>query len=132
MDNLKEINDKYGHSEGDFALWALGNSITECVGDEGISARFGGDEFIIAFISDGDKFDYDYYYEKVEKIHLSIEKFKYEESKNYDINISIGYAFGEGDKTTDIDIIMKRADDEMYGIKAVHHKNKSHIRENRR
>ncbi len=130
MDNLKEINDKYGHSEGDFALWAVGSSITECVGDEGICARFGGDEFLIAFISDGDKFDYDYYYEKVEKIHLNIEKYKYEESKNYDIDISIGYAFGEGEKTADIDVIMKRADDEMYGIKALHHKNKSHIREN--
>lgn len=46
MDNLKRINDIYGHKAGDRVLTLLGNTITKCGGDA-ISCRFGGDEFLL-------------------------------------------------------------------------------------
>lgn len=45
MDNLKIINDTYGHSEGDKALIILAKSITSCMQEGDICARIGGDEF---------------------------------------------------------------------------------------
>lgn len=45
MDNLKKINDIYGHKAGDRALKMLGEMITECM-ENAIACRLGGDEFL--------------------------------------------------------------------------------------
>lgn len=48
MDNLKKINDVYGHSMGDKALRLLGDLILSHIAeDNGIACRLGGDEFLI-------------------------------------------------------------------------------------
>lgn len=48
VDNLKNINDTYGHTIGDYTLKEVGNSITKFIRDEmDWSARYGGDEFLI-------------------------------------------------------------------------------------
>ena len=46
MDNLKRINDIYGHTAGDRALKLLGNMLAKYTG-HGIASRLGGDEFLI-------------------------------------------------------------------------------------
>lgn len=45
MNNLKIINDRYGHDEGDFSLKLIGDLLVEIMGPEGIVGRIGGDEF---------------------------------------------------------------------------------------
>lgn len=52
MNKLKYINDTFGHADGDFAIITLGQAIQNVTGDLAISARFGGDEFVVAIISD--------------------------------------------------------------------------------
>ena len=47
MDGLKYVNDNFGHDDGDFALKALADVISECCGSRMTCARFGGDEFIV-------------------------------------------------------------------------------------
>lgn len=47
MDGLKFVNDNFGHDDGDFALKALADVISECCGSRLTCARFGGDEFIV-------------------------------------------------------------------------------------
>ncbi len=47
LDNLKGINDTYGHSAGDLALRHAATMMGLNVRDVDICARFGGDEFII-------------------------------------------------------------------------------------
>ncbi|NLY44775.1 MAG: GGDEF domain-containing protein [Tissierella sp.] len=48
IDNLKDINDEYGHTTGDNALKEVGSAIKSCVRNElDWAARYGGDEFII-------------------------------------------------------------------------------------
>ena len=46
MDNLKKINDIYGHQAGDRALRMMGEILTENSGN-GICCRLGGDEFLL-------------------------------------------------------------------------------------
>jgi diguanylate cyclase (GGDEF)-like protein len=47
MDDFKELNDKYGHAEGDRALAAVGRLLRRAVRDSDVVARMGGDEFTI-------------------------------------------------------------------------------------
>jgi len=46
-DNLKEVNDKYGHEAGDQLIITLANTVRNCVRTSDIFARYGGDEFVI-------------------------------------------------------------------------------------
>ena len=52
MDGLKSINDNYGHNDGDCAIKVLSKSLKAYVGNRGICARYGGDEFAICIIGD--------------------------------------------------------------------------------
>ena len=45
MDNLKKINDVYGHKAGDRALRLVGATLTECM-ENAVVCRLGGDEFL--------------------------------------------------------------------------------------
>lgn len=47
MDNFKEVNDTYGHPEGDQLLKEIALMLTECVRTSDIVGRMGGDEFVI-------------------------------------------------------------------------------------
>lgn len=48
LDNFKQINDTYGHLEGDRILKAIANILKHCARGADIVARFGGEEFIVA------------------------------------------------------------------------------------
>jgi diguanylate cyclase (GGDEF)-like protein/PAS domain S-box-containing protein len=47
MDNLKTLNDKYGHAVGDIALKSLSKLLKDQTRTEDIVCRFGGDEFLV-------------------------------------------------------------------------------------
>ena len=47
MDGLKNINDTYGHSEGDKAISAFASILREALREEDIIGRMGGDEFAV-------------------------------------------------------------------------------------
>jgi diguanylate cyclase (GGDEF)-like protein len=47
LDQFKHVNDSLGHPTGDALLVAVGRRLQQCVGRQGIVARFGGDEFAI-------------------------------------------------------------------------------------
>jgi len=47
IDNLKEINDSYGHLAGDTVIRDIANLLKETVREPDVVARYGGDEFVI-------------------------------------------------------------------------------------
>ncbi|MCI2237419.1 bifunctional diguanylate cyclase/phosphodiesterase [Paenibacillus sp. TRM 82003] len=47
LDDFKHVNDRYGHSSGDTLLITTATRLREAVGDRGVVARHGGDEFIV-------------------------------------------------------------------------------------
>ena len=47
LDNLKQINDQYGHVEGDQLLVQFGGLLRSYTRATDILARFGGDEFVV-------------------------------------------------------------------------------------
>jgi len=50
MDCLKQVNDTFGHTEGDLALTHFAHILTETFRDSDVIARMGGDEFAILTI----------------------------------------------------------------------------------
>ena len=50
MDSLKEINDTFGHTQGDTALTHFANILTKTFRESDVIARLGGDEFTILTI----------------------------------------------------------------------------------
>jgi diguanylate cyclase (GGDEF)-like protein len=55
LDRFKTVNDTYGHQAGDTVIRTVANRIAETVGDAGIAARIGGDEFIVLLHNEIDK-----------------------------------------------------------------------------
>ena len=47
VDYFKAINDTYGHQKGDTILELVARKLNDVTGEDGIVARFGGDEFVI-------------------------------------------------------------------------------------
>jgi len=47
VDNLKQINDTYGHRAGDKVIKEISRRITTCIRQIDIAARYGGDEFAV-------------------------------------------------------------------------------------
>jgi len=47
IDNLKPINDRYGHRAGDMAIKQIARRISACIRQIDMAARYGGDEFAI-------------------------------------------------------------------------------------
>lgn len=115
MDGLKNINDQYGHAEGDFAIQSMAGAIHHIASRNGISARYGGDEFACAMISE-------------EPLHLSADDFRkridsyvlrHEKAaeKEYAITASIGSSCACINEELDIEMLIKEADDAMYADK---------------
>ena len=47
LDGFKQVNDRYGHGFGDKLLCGVADRLRECIGDGGLVARQGGDEFAV-------------------------------------------------------------------------------------
>ena len=57
LDHLKEINDTFGHSQGDVALVAVSDILKQAVRNNDLVARIGGDEFVGMFLIDTPEYD---------------------------------------------------------------------------
>ncbi|MCR5685693.1 MAG: GGDEF domain-containing protein [Lachnospiraceae bacterium] len=112
MDGLKYINDNFGHNEGDIAISAMAEAIRNFSARNGICARFGGDEFVCALITD-------------QPIYLSpdtarnrlentLSRRKDISAKPYSISASIGQECVKIDSFPDFDQVLKKADEAMY------------------
>ncbi|WP_316231616.1 GGDEF domain-containing protein [Bradyrhizobium sp. SZCCHNR1051] len=47
LDGFKLVNDRFGHQAGDELLCQVGARLQDCLGETGLAARFGGDEFML-------------------------------------------------------------------------------------
>ena len=110
MDNLKMINDVYGHSEGDFALRTLANTLLACIDEGEICARFGGDEFSVILITGKP----DRIRTFTEQMDSMLAKASEDSGKPYPIHASVGFSELKGRNTHDIIACMQTADEAMY------------------
>ena len=111
VDNLKEINDTYGHIAGDKVIEIVGQAIKKCIRKEDAGLRYGGDEFIISLFNQDKKAAY----RVIERIRREINKLAAGQGMN--IQISAGAAYY--DCLQNIGDIIKMADRDLYKEKRV-------------
>lgn len=122
MDGLKYINDCYGHSEGDYAIKMVARFLKESLeGRDGICARFGGDEYMVAIVEEEKDADIEFYNNYERLLQKRVQRFARRNEKPYEIGVSVGTIYNKVQNSEDIDVLMKKADDKMYNCKCDHH-----------
>ena len=118
IDNFKEINDTYGHVEGDNALQYLSDALKSVASDySGFAARYGGDEFILIYSADAVTPK-----ELIASIHRYLQFIcsNRPDPTEYPISFSAGFArCALPDEH--LSSVLSRADKEMYVHKKRHH-----------
>ncbi len=111
IDNMKEINDNFGHAEGDKLLKTIASVFTEGVRKIDIVARIGGDEFVIVLPSAKGK-------DAVRLIERLRKKLR-ERLKNKPYDVDFSYGAYEFNPLTPISVekMLTESDTRMYKMK---------------
>lgn len=111
LDNFKQINDTYGHGEGDLLLYQIGVLLKSIFRESDPVARVGGDEFL-AFMADADHPEY-----ARQKADVFLGKlFELSENIGYHVSASIGIA-GCPPNGSQFELLYDSADQAMYCAK---------------
>ncbi len=116
LDHFKDLNDEFGHSVGDNVLVDFGKLLKNNFRTTDIIARYGGDEFVILFIST----EPGGCISRLKTLMEKMKNFFYEsEEKKIQLSLSIGVVFASFDREKEIDIemITKKADKALYEAK---------------
>ena len=114
LDWFKNINDTYGHDNGDKVLIAAANRLTEVLGENDTISRFGGDEFVLLMEGISCKEDAAAFTQKV--LDRFRQPFEIDGHELY-ITVSIGIALYPDDGSNINDLI-KKSDYSLYHVKA--------------
>src|SRR5260370_14306697 len=109
VDNLKEINDTYGHREGDLALVRAANALEQTFRNSDIIARLGGDEFAVLALEAS--------CENKEVILRRLErnlKGSNAEESRYELTLSVGTARFDPKHPVSLGELLAMADEAMY------------------
>lgn len=116
IDNLKEINDTFGHKEGDAALIETANILKTNYRESDIIARIGGDEFVVIPVGTaGDDIE-----KIVDRLEKSLEIYNSGRKHDYRLSLSIGVTCYDPENPCSIEELLIQADELMYK----HKKNK--------
>ncbi len=108
LNNLKIMNDTYGHARGDTLIKSAASVILQTFGSYGAVARMGGDEFAAVLeISDEEKIQ-----TLLTKLNENIDK-KNKEIPGLGMSMAYGYACGKNNGN-DIEKLYQAADNRMY------------------
>ena len=104
LNGFKQINDNYGHAEGDLALCIVADLFRESFSEYGVVTRYAGDEFVIMLNTTDDQL--------IQKIIKFAKKnFVTENEKNdkpYQLSASMGYTITNLTVST-LEQVMRRA-----------------------
>lgn len=110
LDNFKQVNDRFGHVAGDYALRSVADMLGLIAKDRGVACRMGGDEFLLFLYEERDK-------EELRKLSVDMlkeyERIRQSNDSIDDTSISIGIAIAPEDGVTYQDIY-DAADKALY------------------
>jgi diguanylate cyclase (GGDEF)-like protein/PAS domain S-box-containing protein len=113
LDNFKPINDKFGHSAGDFLLIEVAQRLKTCVRAGDTVSRLGGDEFVLLVSNIEDLHECDYAVARI--ISALTQPFRVSDH-SIAISASIGVTLYPHDGS-DADTLLRHADQAMYAAK---------------
>lgn len=110
MDNLKQVNDLFGHKDGDFAIKSIANILKQSFDERDIIGRIGGDEFVaFAFLDDPQQPTT--IRKKISTLSAALNETC---DKPYYIDISVGISTFTCSSSLNIEEVMHNADKALY------------------
>ena len=114
LDGLKQINDTYGHEEGDFAIKTTAQILEEAFGQSQLVGRQGGDEYLgFRMLRKSDEGDAGWMISHIEEIMNRVNE---SIDKPYRLEISVGYKAFEitPDSWNEVPSLLEAADNMLY------------------
>ncbi len=113
LDHLKEINDVFGHAEGDFAIKNIADRFRYILPEDAICGRIGGDEYVAFLLSDEENFK-----QHIEEEFASFSsEFNINSDKTYFVEMSLGIHEFICDDNVNFEEMMKKSDELLYEAK---------------
>lgn len=111
LDEMKEINDRFGHTEGDQALKDLAHILRNTFRASDIVARIGGDEFTVLMTEPRSSA-----IEKTVSRNIQEQVIRYNKSSDSDfmLSVSLGFAHFDPFNPGTLDELLSAADSAMY------------------
>jgi diguanylate cyclase (GGDEF)-like protein len=109
IDDLKLINDRFGHTVGDAAIHAVAGAIRELIRAEDLIYRWGGDEFFVIMVS----MNADLARRRMNDLDGMLSQIRIEGVKA-PLTIGVSYGFTDFVDTSELETAVKSADEEMY------------------
>lgn len=114
IDYLKQINDCYGHLEGDLAIATTARVIRDSIRSSDYLCRIGGDEFLLILprctIEEAKSI--------LERAKESLNSLNLKSEKSFRIDFSYGIAVYEWENANNADKLIEEADKDMYKNKS--------------
>ncbi|MEA4834064.1 MAG: ABC transporter substrate binding protein [Anaeromusa sp.] len=114
--NLKKINDQYGHTDGDAAIIAIAEVLKNCLRQNDVLCRLGGDEFLI-ILEECTLQQAEAFWERVEKALWKKNRGRLE---NMILSVSRGMAELNPQEPVPVEMLIHLADQRMYENKREH------------
>jgi len=110
LDNMKWINDEFGHEEGDQALVTAAGVLKKTFRNSDVIGRVGGDEFaILALEAKSENLD-----ALRRRLKENLERAKYNVHSLHKLTFSLGIIYYNPERPQAIEALLKRADMLMY------------------
>lgn len=108
LNNLKMINDTYGHEEGDVFIQTFASFLTRILTKDSYLARFGGDEFMIIQKSTT--------WSQLEQMNIRLQTMidEYNQTADHPLSYAVGYDISCKNHYYLIMDLLKTADQKMY------------------
>ena len=121
MDNLKIVNDKFGHEYGDMAVKVIARAILKYCSEDAIPIRMGGDEFLIIekMMSDEE------IRREIEDMRQEVRNESLSKKFPFDMSFSIGCIKTDVNEDKELDDYVKEADETMYQEKYIKKANRT-------
>ncbi len=110
LDNLKTINDTWGHARGDLALQEISAILKENFRESDILARYGGDEFVVLSVDSS----LENSESMVNRIQTTMEARHQQEGGSNQLSLSLGFAFYDPEVPCTLSELISGADAMMY------------------
>ncbi len=119
MDGLKNINDVYGHDEGDVAIGIIANIVNTITKSNELCVRAGGDEFYIIGVG---SYPGDEEKERCRLMSELLQKYNSTSAKAYELSASIGCCIVPYESEHQLKDALRTADKRMYDNKILRKK----------
>ncbi|MBE3145191.1 MAG: diguanylate cyclase, partial [Planctomycetes bacterium] len=113
LDDLKIINDNWGHAQGDLALKEVSAILKETFREADIPARIGGDEFVV-LAEDASSESADIL---TNRIQATLERRNQQGDRPYQLTLSMGIARYDPEAPCTVSELIAQADGQMYDQK---------------